>query len=417
MTVGAGRADVDVVIVGGGVGGSAIGAALAEAGLAVEVLERTTEFEDRVRGEWMAPWGVAEAKRLGLYEALVASGGHHLSRHIPYDERLDPAMAEARSIPLSVLFPEVPGPLCLEHVRIQETLLERAGGLGAQVRRGVSDVQVEVGARNAGRVRFRHGGDTQELGCRLIIGADGRSSTVRRQLGVTLEEAPVDHLIAGLLIDGAEGWPDDLQSMGQVRGINYLVFPQGKGKIRLYADYDVAERGRFSGNDGAKRLLEAFDMDCVPHSRAIAEARPIGPCRSYPSQDAWIDRPFGEGFVLMGDAAGYNDPIIGQGLSITMRDARLLRDALCETSEWGADTFAPYAEERRERMRRLRFSARVVTQLYARFDADSLARRGRALERLFDPAGPAGALIATYMGPEIVAEDSFSEEAFARLFA
>ena len=85
----AAREELDVVIVGGGIGGSALGAALAEAGLAVEILERTTEFEDRVRGEWMAPWGVAEAKRLGLYEALVASGGHHLSRHIPYDEALD----------------------------------------------------------------------------------------------------------------------------------------------------------------------------------------------------------------------------------------------------------------------------------------------------------------------------------------
>ena len=158
-------------------------------------------------------------------------------------------------------------------------------------------------------------------------------------------------------------------------------------------------------------------MACVPHSRAIAEARPIGPCRSYPSQDAWIDRPFGEGFVLMGDAAGYNDPIIGQGLAITLRDARMLRDALCDGNDWGASSFAPYAEERSERMRRLRFSARVVTQLYARFDEDSLARRGRAFERLFDPAAPPGALIAAYMGPEVADADAFSEETFARFFA
>lgn len=408
---------MDVVIVGGGVGGSALGAALAEAGLAVGILERTTEFEDRVRGEWMAPWGVAEAKRLGLYEALVASGGHHLSRHIPYDESLDPSVAETRVIPIAMIHPDSPGPLCLEHTRIQETLLERAFRVGAQVRRGVSDVQVEAGAGRAGRVRFRHDGDERELGCRLVVGADGRSSTVRRQLGVALEEAPVDHLIAGLLIDGAEGWPDDLQAMGKVGDINYLVFPQGRGKIRLYADYDVAGRGRFSGSDGARRLLEAFDMACVPRSRAIAEARPIGPCRSYPSQDAWSERPFGEGFVLMGDAAGYNDPILGQGLSITLRDARMLRDALSDGTHWGVSSFAPYAEERRERLRRLRFSARVITQLYARFDADSLARRTRAFERLFDPAAIAGALIAPYLGPELVDADAFSEDTFARLFA
>ena len=47
---------VDVVIVGGGVGGSSLGAALAGSGLSVALLERTTSFEDRVRGEWIAPW-------------------------------------------------------------------------------------------------------------------------------------------------------------------------------------------------------------------------------------------------------------------------------------------------------------------------------------------------------------------------
>ncbi len=412
---------MDVVIVGGGVGGSALGAALAQAGLAVEILERTTEFEDRVRGEWMAPWGVAETKRLGLYDTLVASGGHHLSRHVSYDELLEPAAAEERTLPIALLHPESPGPLCLEHTRMQRALLERAAVAGACVRRGVSDLRVE-----AGRVRFHHEGEVHDRTCRLVVGADGRSSTVRRQLGVALEEAPVDHLIAGLLVEGADDWPDDLQAIGKVGDINYLVFPQGKGRIRLYADYDAAERGRFAGRDGARRLLDAFDMDCVPRSRAIARAEPAGPCRSYPSQDAWIDRPYGEGFVLMGDAAGYNDPIIGQGLSITLRDARLLRDALCNdgsdggdpgSRDWSASTFAPYAEERRERLRRLRFSARVWTQLFARFDPESLARRARAFERVLDPAGPPGALLAPYVGPEQVDAGAFTEETFAGFFA
>ena len=52
------------------------------------ILERLTEFADRVRGEWMAPWGAAELKRLGLYERFIAAGGHHLSRAINYDELL-----------------------------------------------------------------------------------------------------------------------------------------------------------------------------------------------------------------------------------------------------------------------------------------------------------------------------------------
>lgn len=52
----------DVVIVGGGIAGSALAYALASAGRTVTVLESSVEYEDRVRGETMMPWGVKEAR-------------------------------------------------------------------------------------------------------------------------------------------------------------------------------------------------------------------------------------------------------------------------------------------------------------------------------------------------------------------
>ena len=113
----------DVIVVGGGVGGSALAVNLATAGLEVEVLEREPVFIDRVRGEWIAPWGVAEAKRLDVYELLMAAGGHHLTRSVIYDELLTPAQAEAAMLPLGDLHPAVPGPLCMEHVSMQNALL------------------------------------------------------------------------------------------------------------------------------------------------------------------------------------------------------------------------------------------------------------------------------------------------------
>lgn len=61
---------VDLVIVGAGIGGSALAAVMAARGVEVLVLERETVYRDRVRGEWMAPWGVREAMRLGLYDVL-----------------------------------------------------------------------------------------------------------------------------------------------------------------------------------------------------------------------------------------------------------------------------------------------------------------------------------------------------------
>ena len=76
----------DVIIIGGGIAGCALATTLARGGLAVGVLERDPEPVDRVRGEFMAPWGVIELKRLGLLDTLMHAGGVFSVRNIPYDE-------------------------------------------------------------------------------------------------------------------------------------------------------------------------------------------------------------------------------------------------------------------------------------------------------------------------------------------
>jgi flavin-dependent dehydrogenase len=59
----------DVIIVGGGIAGGALSIALARGGLDVVVRERSDRYEDRVRGEWLATWGAAEARELRSWRA------------------------------------------------------------------------------------------------------------------------------------------------------------------------------------------------------------------------------------------------------------------------------------------------------------------------------------------------------------
>ena len=87
----------------------------ARAGRSVTVLERSTEYVDRVRGEYMHPWGVAEAQQLGVIDVLEHAGGVYLTRFVPYDECLTPDQAEASAVPLAVMVPNVPGALSLRH--------------------------------------------------------------------------------------------------------------------------------------------------------------------------------------------------------------------------------------------------------------------------------------------------------------
>ena len=405
---------LDVVIVGAGIGGSALGGYLALAGHKVLVLERLTEFTDRVRGEWMAPWGAAELKKIGLYDRFMAAGGHHLTRNIGYDELLTQAQAEAQEVALDRLHPDVPGPLCMQHVVMQNEAIAWVAESGADVRRGVSAVELTAGP--APSVRFSHDGATHEVTCRLIVGADGRTSAVRRQLGMQMKEAPLDHLIVGLLVEGADGWPEDLQCIGKFGDLHYLVFPQGGGRVRIYADYAYQGQARFNGADGAAELLAAFDLPDVPNSKAVAQARPIGPCRSYPSQDAWVDEPRAEGAVLIGDAAGYNDPILGQGLSVTLRDARLVGELLVEHDDWDLQLFEPYVAERRERLRRLRFTASFVTTLNARFGPEDMERRTHAFMKMGEDPSLFMVRLAAFSGPESVPAEYFTEQFYQKVF-
>jgi 2-polyprenyl-6-methoxyphenol hydroxylase-like FAD-dependent oxidoreductase len=405
---------VDVVVVGGGIAGGAIAIVLARTGLAVLVLERTTEYRDRVRGEWISPWGVVETQRLGLYDTLAAAGGHHVPRLVGWDETIDPAQAEAEALDLGGLFPGVPGPLCLGHPRACEALTGAAVSAGAVVLRGVSSIQITAGLTP--EVRYRHDGGDRRVRCRLIVGADGRSSVVRQQASIPYQADEPHHLFSGLLVEDLD-WPEEVQTIGTEGDVAFFVFPQGRGRARLYLGHALSARERFAGPDAAAKFLRAFDLTSVPASKQIVRAAPAGPCAAYTNEDSWADPPFADGVVLIGDAAGYNDPILGQGLSIAVRDVRLVSDSLLATSDWSPALFAPYADERRERMRRLRFSARLLATMHAEFGPAAVARRRRAMERFL--ADPELMLVRAvpFVGPDMVPPTAFTEETRARLFA
>ncbi len=87
----------DLIIVGGGLAGSTLAKALAERGASVLVLEREVNFRGRVRGEGMLPWGVAEARALGIYEQLVDTCGHT----VPWWDASLGSAAEGASLPVA----------------------------------------------------------------------------------------------------------------------------------------------------------------------------------------------------------------------------------------------------------------------------------------------------------------------------
>jgi len=415
MALDGGRAGMayDIIVVGGGIGGSALATVMARAGRSVLLLEKTLVYEDKVRGEWIAPWGVSETKRLGLYDTLLSAGGHHLTSHVTYDETRDPAEAEARALPLGMFAPDVPGPLCIRHPVHCQALFDAASAAGATASRGVEVKQIELGASSS--VTYVHAGQQHTECAPLVVGAEGRQSLVRRAAGLTLHQDKPHHWFAGLLVDGVEAWDDTRQAIGTEEDFAFLAFPQGNGRMRVYGGWDLAAKTRFAGPEGPRRFLDAFRMKSAPHNEAIAQGSPASPLLAYYNNCSAAERPFAPGTVLVGDAAGWNDPILGLGLSITYRDVRLVSDILKETPAGREPDFRPYAEERRERMRRLRIASELQAKLDMEFGEEARARRRRYHEAsAVDPMiGMHG--VATLAGPEAVPPEVFEDAHVARV--
>ena len=406
---------VDLVVIGGGIAGLALALATVREGVDVVVLEREGQYRDRVRGETLLPWGVAEALRLGLEPVLLEAGGGYVTQLVPYDETTEPAVAEANPIALSAVLPGVPGAFDVGHPEACAALAEAATAAGARLRRGVGDVQVRAGNRPT--VAYQQDSDGHEVECRLVVGADGRGSAVRRQIGLSLQETKPRILGGGLLVSDVEGWPEDKEFIGTEDDVLFYCFPRPGGLARLYLFHDLADRGKYGGPGRPAEFLAAFRRRCLPPGDAIAAATVAGPCAFYPMNDSWMDWPGVEGCVLIGDAAGWSDPILGQGLSVALRDARIVADALLDSDDWSCGAFASYASERQERMRRLRVAARIATLLRCTFTPEGRRRRAAWRTGLAEDPMLRGFLTAVQAGPERAPHETVSEDAIAYIDA
>jgi 2-polyprenyl-6-methoxyphenol hydroxylase-like FAD-dependent oxidoreductase len=165
-----------------------------------------------------------------------------------------------------------------------------------------------------------------------------------------------------------------------------------------------------------QNFQQAFRLSSVPQGKMIAAARPAGPCQGYPNADTWIDLPMAPGVVLIGDAAGHNDPVIGQGLAIAFRDVRLVGEALAEPGPWNDEMFVPYAEERRARMRRLRLFAQQFSKFRCEYTEEARVRRRTAFSRISADPSVALPFLVPLKGPNALPDHAYEPSAWSRMF-
>ena len=175
--------DVDVLIAGGGVAGSAAAAALSPLGLNILIVEPKLSHGRRLAGELVHPPGIDALKQLGLLEDDTNIGAQIKGFSIfPYaPEQAGEAGQEAVVLPYNEVEGLTHGGMAIEHQALKEHLLEKVKDYpGVEVWMGSRVTAIAKGDDDEAYAAIvsTESGDFR-IKARMIIGADGPMSQVR----------------------------------------------------------------------------------------------------------------------------------------------------------------------------------------------------------------------------------------------
>jgi flavin-dependent dehydrogenase len=312
---------VEVAVVGGGPAGAATAALLAGHGHRVVLLERAPRWRWRPCGVFTAPAAVAALRRLGLSEADLARA----TFPVPAIRVETPGGTSFR------LTYDGTGALAdsavgFDREALDGMLLDLARSAGADVRLAA---RVEHAELRDGQPRVTVAdleGRRSELRASVIVGADGLKSIVARAAGVSRRppfarrtamtfhvarpavEAPPEARMV-VLRDGYVGLapvPGDRTNVGIVLGPSWSKGIQADGPMHV-----------------AMGILAATRTPDEPEARSAVTDRLVG---VHPVSAA-VSRRAGDGWILVGDAAGFLDPFTGEGLHRAFVSAELAAEA------------------------------------------------------------------------------------------
>lgn len=318
----------DCAVVGAGPAGSATAALLARAGASVVLADRARFPRPKACGEGILPSGVRALEELGLSAEAKALGRSF--RGVRYVTRSGRA-AEG-------LFSDGEG-LAAPREELDALLFAHAGASGASPLEGAELVGLAPAPRGFS-LRVRVDGKETRLAARTLVAADGLSSPCLRALGVDRRAARRRRFGVAARFSGIEGAGGVVEVHLFERGELYLT-PLPGGAVNVAALLDAPMPA------DALAVLMAERPGLAARSRAarlFAAPRGLGPLGGE------AEACEGEGWVAVGDAAGAVDPLVGDGIGLALRGARLAADAVLARLG-GRARPGEYAARRRELLR------------------------------------------------------------------
>jgi flavin-dependent dehydrogenase len=335
----------DVIVVGARVAGAATAMLLARSGLRVLLVDRDRYGTDTLSTHALMRGSVYLLSEWGLLDRIVEAGTPPV-RQTRFDYGTDSVTVTIKPT-LGVRALYAPRRTVLDPV-----LVDAAAAAGAEVRFGVSVAGLL--RDDAGRVVGIHGRDRSGAAVAarapLTVGADGVRSTVARETGA-----------ATLRIGGGAsaiiyGYWSELPTRGYEwfyrPGYSAGVIPTNDGEVCVFAGTAADHLTAGLGADlpsAYQRLLAAATGGA---GGRLAQAHPPRRLHTWVGRPSYIRQAHGAGWVLIGDAGSFLDPLSTHGITDALRDADQLTRAIVLTGDLAA-ALSRFAETRNRVVRPL----------------------------------------------------------------
>jgi 2-polyprenyl-6-methoxyphenol hydroxylase-like FAD-dependent oxidoreductase len=346
----------DAVVVGARCAGAATAMLLARQGLSVLLVDRDRHGTDTLSTLALMRAGVLQLHRWGLLDQVRAAGTPAVrSTSFFYGD-------EAITVPIKPR-DGIDALYSPRRTVIDALLAEAAADAGVDVLYGprLTELDRAPDGRVIGAVIEQRDGASLRVGAGIVIGADGRVSTVAR-----LVEAPIYRQgthACGVIYTF---WPG-LENLGNRwyyrPGVSTGAIPTNNGDTCVFTATPAARfrsETRLDMEAGHRRVVQ----ECSPDlARELEGAPPPDKFRGFPGQPGLMRQSYGPGWALVGDAGYFKDPITAHGISDALRDAELLARAVGRGSD---QALAEYQSARDE----LSLELFDITDAIAAFDWD-----------------------------------------------
>lgn len=333
---------VDVLVVGARCAGAATARLLAGQGARVLVVDRAPAGADTLSTHALMRGAVVQLSRWGLLPRLVARGTPAV-RHTTFDY-------EGESVRIEITPKYGTDALYAPRRTVLDGLLQDAAqAAGATLRLGcrLVGLDTDAGGRVSGARIEDAGGGVRTVRAGMVVGADGRHSTVARQVGATRQR--VAHSATGTVYGHFPGLDVDGYRWLYTRTTSAGVIPTNDGAACVFATVPASHFARTFAGDvrgGFARVLGSLDQALEAATRRTA---PLAGLHGFAGHVGSFTACQGPGWALVGDAAYFKDPLTAHGITDALLHAELLATAIAagtpERMAWYEHTRTAMAAE------------------------------------------------------------------------